>query len=64
MIGFGTEKIEDELSILFPDKVIQRLDLDATRSKNAYQQIKMRLRAFFLYVEGFMLKETFYQARY
>ena len=39
MIGFGTEKIEDELSILFPDKVIQRLDLDATRSKNAYQQI-------------------------
>jgi len=39
MIGFGTEKIEDELSILFPNKVIQRLDLDATRSKNAYQQI-------------------------
>jgi len=37
MIGFGTEKIEDELSLLFPDKTIKRLDLDTTRSKNAYQ---------------------------
>ena len=39
MIGFGTEKIEDELSILFPEKTIRRLDLDTTRSKNAYQLI-------------------------
>ena len=39
MIGFGTEKIEDELQIMFPDKVIGRLDLDTTRSKNAYQVI-------------------------
>jgi len=39
MIGFGTEKIEDELSLMFPDKVIKRLDLDTTRSKNAYSQI-------------------------
>jgi primosomal protein N' (replication factor Y) len=36
MIGFGTEKIEDELSVMFPEKVIKRLDLDTTRSKNAY----------------------------
>lgn len=39
MLGFGTEKIEDELSLMFPDKVISRLDLDTTRSKNAYQVI-------------------------
>lgn len=39
MLGFGTEKIEDELAILFPDKVIGRLDLDTTRTKNAYQVI-------------------------
>lgn len=39
MIGFGTEKIEDELSLIFPDKIIKRLDLDTTRSKNAYEEI-------------------------
>ncbi len=39
MIGFGTEKIEDELGIIFPDQVIKRLDLDTTRSKNAYEKI-------------------------
>jgi primosomal protein N' (replication factor Y) (superfamily II helicase) len=39
MVGFGTEKVEDELQIMFPDKVIKRLDLDSTRSKNAYEII-------------------------
>lgn len=39
MLGFGTEKIEDELSLIFKDKVIKRLDLDTTRSKNAYANI-------------------------
>lgn len=39
MIGFGTEKIEDELSLILPNVVIQRLDLDSTRSKNAYETI-------------------------
>lgn len=39
MIGFGTEKIEDELQILLPGVRVQRLDLDTTRSKNSYQQI-------------------------
>lgn len=39
MVGFGTEKIEDELSLLLPNTVIQRLDLDSTRSKNAYESI-------------------------
>lgn len=36
MLGFGTEKIEDDIQLMFPDKVIKRLDLDTTRSKNAY----------------------------
>ena len=38
-VGFGTEKLEDQLQILFPAARIQRMDLDTTRAKNAYQQI-------------------------
>jgi primosomal protein N' (replication factor Y) len=38
-VGFGTEKIEDELKLLLPEANIQRMDLDTTRSKNSYQQI-------------------------
>ncbi len=37
--GYGTERIEEEVAIHFPKAKIARLDLDATRSKNAYQQI-------------------------
>lgn len=37
--GFGTEKIDDDLSLLLPNARTQRLDLDTTRAKNAYQQI-------------------------
>jgi len=37
--GFGTEKIEEELSFLLPDASIARLDLDTSRSKNAYHNI-------------------------
>jgi primosomal protein N' (replication factor Y) len=40
--GFGTEKIEDELQLFFPDKKIARLDLDATRGKHAYKEIIQR----------------------
>jgi primosomal protein N' (replication factor Y) len=39
MKGFGTEKVEDELQIIFPDARIQRMDLDSTRTKNAYRRI-------------------------
>jgi primosomal protein N' (replication factor Y) len=39
MRGFGTEKIEDELGIFYPDARIRRMDLDTTRSKLAYQNI-------------------------
>lgn len=39
MRGFGTEKIEEELPLFFPDAKVIRMDLDTTRSKNSYQQI-------------------------
>ncbi len=39
MRGFGTEKVEEELAILFPDASIGRMDLDTTRTKYAYQRI-------------------------
>jgi primosomal protein N' (replication factor Y) len=39
MKGFGTEKIEEELALFFPDASIARMDLDTTRSKFAYQHI-------------------------
>ncbi len=37
--GFGTEKIEEEIEILFPEAKITRMDLDTTRSKHTYKQI-------------------------
>ena len=37
--GFGTEKVEDELSALLPEVRIARMDLDTTRSKNSLQNI-------------------------
>jgi len=39
MKGYGTEKVEDDLGILFPKAVIKRMDMDTTRSKFAYQNI-------------------------
>jgi len=38
-MGYGTEKIEEELTLMFPAARVQRMDLDTTRAKNAYQQI-------------------------
>lgn len=37
--GFGTEKIEEELAIFYPNARIARMDLDTTRSKFAHQHI-------------------------
>ncbi len=37
--GAGTERIEDEISIFFPDCRVERLDLDTTSSKSAFQRI-------------------------
>ncbi len=38
-VGFGTEKLEEDLKILFPEARIQRMDLDTTRRKYSYQKI-------------------------
>nr|WP_293301108.1 primosomal protein N' [Allomuricauda sp.] len=37
--GFGTEQIQEELSHLFPDVAVGRMDLDTTRGKYAYEKI-------------------------
>jgi primosomal protein N' (replication factor Y) len=37
--GFGTEKIEDEIKLLFPDARVSRMDMDTTRSKKAYEKL-------------------------
>ena len=39
LIGMGTEKLEEEVTTLFPDAVIARMDTDTTRSKNSYEKI-------------------------
>lgn len=39
LLGFGTEKIEEELALYFPKHKAARMDLDTTRSKHAYQEI-------------------------
>ena len=37
--GYGTEKIEDQLRDIFPEARIARMDLDTTRTRNAYERI-------------------------
>ncbi|MCL2596962.1 MAG: primosomal protein N' [Paludibacter sp.] len=37
--GFGTEKVEDEISKIFPSARIERMDLDTTRSRKNYQTL-------------------------
>ena len=39
MRGFGTERIEDDLAILFPDARVARMDLDSTAQKSRYMEI-------------------------
>lgn len=38
-VGFGTEKVEEELSVYFPKAAIRRMDYDTTRSRDAFQKI-------------------------
>lgn len=38
-VGYGTEKLEEELKLYFPDVPVQRMDLDTTRSKSSYETI-------------------------
>ena len=37
--GYGTEKIEQQVHDLFPEARIARMDLDTTRTRNAYERI-------------------------
>jgi primosomal protein N' (replication factor Y) (superfamily II helicase) len=37
--GFGTEKIEDEIKIVFPAARVARMDQDTTRNKNSFDKI-------------------------
>lgn len=39
IVGYGTERIEDEIETTFPDYAISRMDLDTTRNKNSYEKI-------------------------
>jgi len=38
-VGYGTEKLEEELKLHFPEAVVQRMDFDTTRLKSGYENI-------------------------
>lgn len=40
--GFGTEKIEEEVKMLFPEARVARMDLDTTRNKHGHEQLISR----------------------
>jgi len=40
--GFGTQKIEEEIKIFFPEIKVARMDLDTTRGKKGYEKIITR----------------------
>ena len=37
--GYGTEKIEDHIREIFPEARVARMDLDTTRTRNAYERL-------------------------
>ena len=39
VVGYGTERIEDDIEKVFPEGKIARMDLDTTRSKTSYERI-------------------------
>ena len=39
--GYGTEKIEEQVREVFPEARVARMDLDTTRTRNAYERIIM-----------------------
>jgi primosomal protein N' (replication factor Y) len=39
VVGYGTERIEDEIDKVFPGEKISRMDLDTTRSKKSYDRL-------------------------
>lgn len=38
-LGYGTERVEEEVLEIFPDVSVARMDLDTTRGKKAYENI-------------------------
>ncbi len=38
-VGYGTEKLEEELKLYYPDATVQRMDYDTTRVKSGYDTI-------------------------
>lgn len=39
VIGYGTERVENEIENIFPDHKVLRMDLDTTRNKDGYEMI-------------------------
>jgi len=39
MLGYGTERLEEELKLMLPEAKIGRMDLDTTRGKTAHEEI-------------------------
>lgn len=39
VVGYGTERIADEVEEFFPNNRILRMDLDTTRNKNSYEKL-------------------------
>lgn len=39
IVGYGTERIEDQVEQIFPNKKIARMDLDTTRNKDGYENL-------------------------
>ncbi|MGD2034848.1 MAG: primosomal protein N', partial [Bacteroidales bacterium] len=37
--GFGTEKIEDDVALIFPDAKVKRMDLDTARTRRSHEKI-------------------------
>lgn len=39
VLGYGTERVEDEITEIFPEAKVMRMDLDTTRNKDSYEHI-------------------------
>lgn len=39
VLGYGTERIEEEVNFVFPEASVARMDLDTTRGKRSYERI-------------------------
>ncbi len=43
-MGYGTQRVEQELSLLLPDAKILRMDTDTTQNKNSYRELLGKFR--------------------